>query len=282
VDVLFPTPHTAIQDHLGRQMHQVYTDRITRQRAARAHDALVMKVLRNVAEQQRAAVYDSVARAETTGSLGRSDVPDLGTESIDIDVDRSPQRQVVVGPERIRTIRVGAARAVGLGVTAGLLVAAAGFAAAPWLVDGVLVVTTEPPGAQITVDGKAVAGASPLVVEGIRLSRAHEIQAVAPGRRTASAEVRGEAGRLARSVHLALPSALGSVTVESVPSGAEVRFDGQPVGRTPVTVGDVRVDQRHRVDLTLPGHDVDEFMVLPEKDGPRVVRKLVPRPRARG
>jgi tRNA A-37 threonylcarbamoyl transferase component Bud32 len=282
VDVLFPTPHTAIQDHLGRQMHQVYTDRITRQRAARAHDALVMKVLRNVAEQQRAAVYDSVARAETTGSHARSDVPDLGTESIDIDVDRSPQRQVVVGPERIRTIRVGAARAVGLGVTAGLLVAAAGFAAAPWLVEGVLVVTTEPPGAQITVDGRAVPGASPLVVEGIRLSRAHEIQAVAPGRRTASAEVRAEAGRLARSVHLALPSALGSVTVESVPSGAEVRFDGQPVGRTPVTLGDVRVDQRHRVDLTLPGHDVDEFMVLPEKDGPRVVRKLVPRPRARG
>jgi hypothetical protein len=148
--------------------------------------------------------------------------------------------------------------------------------------DGVLVVTTDPPGAQITVDGRSVPGASPLVVEGIRLSRAHEIQAVAPGRRAATAEVRGEAGRLARSVHLALPSALGSVTVESVPSGAEVRFDGQPVGRTPVTLGDVRVDQRHRVDLTLPGHDVDQFMVLPEKDGPRVVRKLVPRPRPHG
>jgi hypothetical protein len=83
-------------------------------------------------------------------------------------------------------------------------------------------------------------------------------------------------------VHIALASALGSLTVESEPSGAEVRVDGTLVGRTPVTLGDVRVDERHRVDLSLPGHVEDQFMVLPEKDGPRVVRKLTPRPRSRG
>ena len=137
-------------------------------------------------------------------------------------------------------------------------------------------------GARVTLDGKPVPGSTPLVVEGVRLSRPHEVQAVAPGRRTATAEVRGEAGRLTRSVHLALASALGSLTVESEPSGAEVRVDGTLVGRTPVTLGDVRVDERHRVDLSLPGHVEDQFMVLPEKDGARVVRKLTPRPRQRG
>jgi hypothetical protein len=263
-------------------MHQVYAERIVRQRAARGHDALVMKVLRNVAEQQRAAVYDSVARAETTGPFGRSDIPELGMPSIDIDVDRAPTRPVPLGPERVRTVRVGAARAVGLGVLAGLVVAAAGFVAAPWLVDGVLVVTTAPTGAHVTVDGKPVPGETPLVVEGIRLSGPHEIQATAPGRVSASTRLRGEAGRLTRSVHLALPSALGTLTVESVPPGAEVQLDGRPVGRTPVTLTDVRMDQRHRVDLSLPGHDIDQFMVVPEKDGPRVVRQLVARPRGRG
>ena len=177
---------------------------------------------------------------------------------------------------------MGASRAVALGVLAGLIVAAAGFAAAPWLVDGVLVVTSAPPGAQVTLDGKPVPGTTPLVVEGVRLSRPHEVQAVASGHRTATATVRGEAGRLTRSVHLALVSALGSLTVESEPSGAEVRVDGKLVGRTPVTLGDVRVDERHRVDLSLPGHVEDQFMVLPEKDGARVVRKLTPRPRSRG
>jgi tRNA A-37 threonylcarbamoyl transferase component Bud32 len=282
VDVLFPTPHTAIQDHLGRQMHQVYAERISRQRAARAHDALVMKVLRNVAEQQRAAVYDSVARAETTGPVMRPEVHDLGTTSIDIDVDRAPPRPAALGPERVRTVRVGASRAVGLGVLAGVIVAVTGFAVAPWLVDGALVVTTAPPGAQVTLDGKPIPGVTPLVVDRIRLSRHHDIRAVAPGRRPASAETRGELGQLTRSVHLVLPSALGSLTVESEPSGAEVRVDGQPAGRTPVTLDDIRVDERHRVDLTLPGHDVDQFVVLPEKDGPRVVRRLTPRPRGRG
>jgi len=282
VDVLFPTPHTAIQDHLGRQMHIVYADRIARQRAARQHDALVMKVLHNVAEKQRAAVYDSVARAEITGSIGRGDTASQAIESIDIDVDRAPPRQAPLGPERVRTVRVGASRAIALGVVAGLIVAAAGFAAAPWLLDGVLVVTSEPPGARVTLDDKPVPGTTPLVVEGVRLSRRHEVQVVAPGRRAATAEVRGELGRLTRSVHVALASALGSLTIESEPSGAEVRVDGQLVGVTPVTLHDVRVDERHRVDLSLAGHVDDEFMVLPEKDGARVVRKLTQRPRSRG
>ncbi len=280
VDVLFPTPHSAIQDHLGRQMHQVYAERIARQRAARAHDALVMKVLRNVAEQQRAAVYDSVARAETTGPLPvQTPLSELGTQSIDIDVDRSPGRTPALGPERIRTIRVGAGRAVMLGIASGLAVAVAAFAASPWLRDGVLVISTTPPGAQVTLDGRSIAGATPVVVEGIRLSDAHRVEAVLPGHRAASIEVAGEPGRLARSVHLALSSALGSFTVESVPSGAELRVNGRLVGRTPYRVTDVRVDERHRIDLTLPGHDIDQFMVLPEKDGNRFVRTLLPRPR---
>ncbi len=283
VDVLFPTPQSAIQDHLGRQMHAVYAERIARQRAARAHDALVMKVLRNVAEQQRAAVYDSVARAETTGPVTASaPLAELGTSSIDIDVERAGPSTPALGPERIRTIRIGAGRAVLLGVVAGLAVAVAGFVLAPWMRDGVLVVSTTPPGAQVTLDGRPVPGTTPLVVEGIRLSGTHRVEASAPGHRTASLEVGGEPGRLARSVHLALSSALGSFVVESVPPGAEVRVDGKVVGRTPLTVTGVRVDERHRVDLTLPGHDVDQFVVLPEKDGDRFVRRLSPLPRGPG
>jgi len=45
VDVLFPTPHTAIQESLATLAKQLFADRIERQRTARAHDALVMKVL---------------------------------------------------------------------------------------------------------------------------------------------------------------------------------------------------------------------------------------------
>ncbi|MEY2668456.1 MAG: hypothetical protein RJA59_1094 [Pseudomonadota bacterium] len=277
VDVLYPTPQSAIQDHLGRQMHAVYADRIARQRAARAHDALVMKVLRNVAEQQAAAVYDSVARAETTGPVPRTPPgPESGSARIDLDVERTSSRAVPLGPERIRTIRVGAGRAVLLGVLAGLGVTVAGFAAAPWMRDGVLVVSTSPPGAQVTVDGRPVPGTSPVVVEGIKLSGSHHVEATLPGHRPASVEVGAEPGRLVRAVQLTLASTAGSIQVESTPPGAEVRLDGKPLGRTPLSIPGIAMDQRHRIDLSLPGYDVDQFVVLPEKDGIRFVRRLSP------
>ncbi|HET9594877.1 MAG TPA: serine/threonine-protein kinase, partial [Anaeromyxobacteraceae bacterium] len=53
VDVLFPTPHSTLQDLLGEQMKRVFADRIARQRAARSHDALVVKVLHHAATQAR-------------------------------------------------------------------------------------------------------------------------------------------------------------------------------------------------------------------------------------
>ena len=62
VDVLFPTPPARpSRTTWARQMHAVYAERIARQRAARAHDALVMKVLRNVAEQQAQAEYERLS-----------------------------------------------------------------------------------------------------------------------------------------------------------------------------------------------------------------------------
>jgi hypothetical protein len=76
---------------------------------------------------------------------------------------------------------------------------------------------------------------------------------------------------------------VGSVVVESEPAGAEVRVDQRRVGTTPVTVAGLRLDERHRIDLVLPGYEIDQFVVLPEKDGTRFRRRLdvaVPRPKA--
>jgi hypothetical protein len=41
-----------------------------------------------------------------------------------------------------------------------------------------------------------------------------------------------------------------------------------------VVIPGIRLDQRHRVDLSLPGHEIDQFVVLPEKDGVRFNRRL--------
>ena len=282
VDVLFPTPHSAVQDMLGRQMQQVYLDRINRQRTARAHDALVMKVLRHVAEQQKAAVYERVAQAESGGPGNGAPLSIHELPSIDIDVDRpDAPRPLPLGPERVRTVRLGYGPAMAAGLFTGVLAAALLWAGSTYLRPGALVVTSTPPGAEVTLDGKAVPGVTPLALEGVRLSQAHHLEILGPGRKAVSVQVRPEFGKLVRRVHADLPSALGALVVESEPPGAEVMLDGHAMGATPITITEVRLDERHRVDLTLPGHDLDQFVVLPEKDGTRFHRKLVMRAPAR-
>jgi hypothetical protein len=46
------------------------------------------------------------------------------------------------------------------------------------------------------------------------------------------------------------------------------------VGTTPATIRGLRIDSRHRIDLALPGYEIDQFVVLPGKDGERYVRRL--------
>ncbi len=265
VDLLFPTPHSAVQDLLGNQMHQVYAERIARQRQARAHDALVMKVLVNVAAQQQA-VYEKFtdARPATTPlPFSRPDDPERS--------EATPRTRV-----RTRTVRVGVSawRAVLAGLVAGTLAAAGFLAAAVWLARGVVVVTSNPSGAQVIVDGKPVADPTPAVVEGVRLSQPHTVEIRAPSRRPVAVELEAKPGELVRRVHGDLPTVLGAITVESEPRGAGVRLDGRPAGTTPVTLQGIRLDERHRIDLTLPGYEIDQFVVLPEKDGLRFLRKL--------
>jgi hypothetical protein len=83
-----------------------------------------------------------------------------------------------------------------------------------------------------------------------------------------------EPGQLVARVHARAESALGAITVDSVPPGADVVFDDRPSGRTPATIVDVKLDERHRIDLALAGHEIDQFVVLPEKDGLRFTRRL--------
>ena len=76
VDVLFPTPHSAIQDLLAQQMKSVFADKIARQRAARAHDPLIMKVLTNAAAAAaRASRARSRRRPRRRGSRRREPLP---------------------------------------------------------------------------------------------------------------------------------------------------------------------------------------------------------------
>jgi hypothetical protein len=268
VDVLFPTPQSSIQDHLGQQIKQVFAEKITKQRQARAHDPLIMKVLSNAAE----------LRAQAEGEPSSAKTPPA-PYVFDPSSDPHPQAHEVHRARRAPQVRI-VQRGVRLrtAVLVGLLLAAAGAAGfhfgAPWLRPGVVVVTSEPEGLEVSLDGRPAAGATPAVIEGVLLSRPHSVTFSGPGVREVTVPVPRTPGQLVARVHARLESSLGAITVESVPPGAEIVLDDRPAGRTPLTVADVRLDQRHRIDLVLAGHEIDQFVVLPEKDGVRYTRRL--------
>ena len=265
VDVLFPTPHSSIQDHLGTQMQQVFADKIGRQRAGRAHDPLIMKVLYNAAQQQ-GGVQDSPAVTPAPGGFSAA-------ESLDARVEVKPRPR----RSRPRTVIKEGIR-LSTAVLVGLLVAAAGAAGlhlgAPYLRPGVVLVTSEPAGLQITLDGVKTALVTPAALEGVLLSKKHEVTLGGPQVKDTTVPVPVEPGKLVSRVHVKLATPLGAITIDSDPSGAEIVLDDRPAGRTPASISDVRLDKRHRIDLVLAGYEIDQFVVLPEKDGVRFKRKL--------
>jgi tRNA A-37 threonylcarbamoyl transferase component Bud32 len=271
VDVLFPTPHSTIQDHLGQQMKQVFADKIANQRKGRAHDPLIMKVLTNAAEIRAQAEAAAPATTPAPGifpSIEHGPDPVLAAQ---LDAARAARRAPQV---RIvhRGIRLRWAVLVGLLLGAG---GAAGFHfGAPWLRPGVVLVTSDPQGLEVTLDGQRTGQVTPAALEQVLLSRPHVVGVSGPSVKTVSAQTAPRPGELVARVHLKVESSVGALTIESVPPGAEIVIDDRPAGRTPATLGDVRLDQRHRIDLRLAGHEIDQFVVLPEKDGVRFSRRL--------
>jgi serine/threonine protein kinase len=278
VDVLFPTPQSQIQELLGRQMQAVFAEKIQKQRAARGHDPLVMKVLTNIAAQQAATQYEQLSGPALTpapppspaGPLFDTEEPRKGPRKAHAPRQRTVIRQ---GPSLFTTMLVGLL--FGVAGAVGLHFAEIRFR------PGLLVVTSEPPGVTVTLDGKPTGLQTPAVIEGVRLWQPHEVSVGEEGLQAVSESLRPRWGEMVRKVHFKVQSTMGSIVVTSDPPGAAVTINELSVGVTPTTIAGIRLDRQHRLDLALPGYELDQFVVLPEKDGNRFVRKLQPRAQRR-
>ena len=243
VDALFPTAISSIQDLLGTQMKAVFAEKIARQRAARAHDPLIMKVLANVAERQAQAEYERLSTPAATplpAGLNAGGSPDSMFEP---HVAPMPSELPTTEPARPTSRRSSRPRTVvreGVRVTTailvGLVLAVVGAAGLHlgeiWYRPGLLVVTSEPAGAEVTLDGKKV-GLTPVVIEEVWLSRPHELTLEAARTKPSTLIIEPEPGKAYRRVHARLENAMGTLRVESEPLGAEVRLDDRPHGHDP-------------------------------------------------
>jgi serine/threonine protein kinase len=274
VDVLFPTPQSQIQELLGRQMQAVFTEKIQKQRASRGHDPLVMKVLSNIAAQQAATQYEQLSGPALT-PIPPAPAP-VNPAGPLFDTEEPRKARKAHAPRQRAVIRQGPSLL--LSAFVGMVVAAAGAVGLHFaeirLRPGMILVTSDPPGIPILLDGLPTGQVTPAAIEGVRLYQPHEVQLAQTGLKTASETLAPRWGEMVRRVSFKVQSTMGELVVESDPPGAAVTIDDRAVGVTPATVAGVRLDQPHRFDLALPGYELDQFVVQPDRDGTRFKRKL--------
>jgi hypothetical protein len=169
-------------------------------------------------------------------------LPDIDSRDIsnegahELDCQEDAMKSAPTGsrhPGRLKWIVAGAALLVA--TTAGLFAARQRLSPAiPPVTTGTMTVNTDPPGAEVEVDGTTrgqspislalAAGAHTLIIRGHGQSRTIPITI------TAGAEV---------SQYLDLPKAgsdLGQLQVRTEPPGARISIDGTPLGKTPMTI----------------------------------------------
>ena len=130
-------------------------------------------------------------------------------------------------------------------------------------VKGLLLVTTNPEGAEISLDGYSL-GETPRLITTLNAKDVHDLVLRKTGYQDRKLEVRFD-GRnpLVRNVNLLLDS--GVINVTSSPAGAEVTLNGIVRGKTPVQVSGIPKG-RVSVTLTKPGYE-DELREMAVKAG---------------
>jgi hypothetical protein len=223
-------------------------------------------------------VLYNAAQAEAQSDLEPINTPAPGGFST-IDTRTTPRttaapRRKARRPATVFTDGVSPWKAGFLGLVVAAAAAAGFHFGLPWLRPGIVLVTSDPPGLSVALDGAKTPLVTPAIVEDVLLSRPHQVTLSGPGVKEASFEVPLSPGKLVARVHARLESTLGAISIQSEPPGASVSLDDRPMGTTPLTIRDLRLDRRHRIDLVLAGYEIDQFVVLPEKDGQRYVRRL--------
>jgi hypothetical protein len=152
----------------------------------------------------------------------------------------------------------GTSRAVTVALSAAivLLLALIGIVAYPRFVEatGAIAITSDPPGASIEVDGRAVGSTqgAPLEVDDLSLGKNYKVTARLDGYEPA--ELIAAPGKQPAPVTVKLVPKQSVVTVDSDPQAATVLVDGQERGPTPMAITDLPAGSEHELTLRRTGY----------------------------
>ena len=129
--------------------------------------------------------------------------------------------------------------------------------------DAIVALTSEPPGATVTVDGE-FRGRTPVSVE-VGADREHAIRFARAGYRSATRTLTAGPGET-RALDVALEPELGTVFITVRPADAELKIDGRPAGRAAQRLRLPTVP--HELEIARAGYETQRITVTPKPDIP--------------
>jgi serine/threonine protein kinase len=146
---------------------------------------------------------------------------------------------------------------------------------------GTILVTSDPLGGTVTVDGRPVKETTPTAVTGLA-NGTHVVRVSMAGRTAIEQHAALDAEHERAVVQVALPAASHAVRVESVPSGALVYVNGiLQIGQTPVEIK-VSDDEFYRIQLEREGFELTSRALTPDDKAPVLTVELQPEKAQRG
>lgn len=133
---------------------------------------------------------------------------------------------------------------------------------------GDVIVISNPPGASISLDGKALGTTTPDTLHGLSVNREHDIRVALAGFNESRRSVRAVRDSVVAITH-EFARRRAPLTVHTVPAGADIYVDGSPVGRTPYATPSV-AHGAHDVRILLTGYREWRGEVVVPATGDRV------------
>ncbi len=121
---------------------------------------------------------------------------------------------------------------------------------------GSIEVVSSPAGATVRIDGTVLPKLTPTRVTDVEVRQPHRLAVSLRGYDTWESEAKFEAGSHELRLQAVLVPAVGTLTVHTVPEGAETIVNGRISGNTPITVGDLPPNEDVVLELRLRGYKV--------------------------
>jgi eukaryotic-like serine/threonine-protein kinase len=264
-EILYPTPHSSIAEHLRVQLTGSFAEKKERIARLRSNDATVMRILAKRAEAAPAGASDGTGEHALVAPP--TDVSGPPREALT--AGQAPKRRRIEAP----WWHFGPFQILVTLVLAAALAAGANVVQTTFFAKGVLVIESEPPGARVFVNNGPMPGVTPLAVRDLPTREAQSVRIVLddhfPWEGMSPAD-----GDTVQGMRVTLERSIGPIRVTSRPAGAEVLLNDELQGRTPLTLERVELRGPTKITLRRAGFELDEVVLRDLEAGQAIHREL--------